>query len=824
MMMLRKHLPAVWFMLLAFALQLKGQQSYFADGYHGGVFGHYPIGWYTDFMVNQLEAHPEWRINLELEPETWDSVRLHTPDAYERFRGVATGRQVEVVNPAFAQPYLYNISGESIIRQFQAGMEKWHRHFPDVTFLSYSSEEPCFTSCLPTILSQLGFRYVVLKCPDTCWGGYMAPMGGEFISLTGPDGTALPCVPRYDCEALQDKSVWQTTAWKNSREYLTACTRAGIVHPVGMCLQDAGWKGGPWLKAQRGSNSEYVLWRDYFARFLPKDSLPSVSFHQENVRPALMWGSQVLQRIAQAVRKAENSLEQTERLCALAALAGAHISSDRMEEAWRTLMLSQHHDSWIVPYNRLRGHRTWADFIIGEWIPRSLHIADSLRTQALLAMAPATANAGNGQAVCVINTTGHPRREWLTVGLPEGGTCSLLAEVPAFGYVVLPLAKADKEVAPSAQKGGICVMENDRLRLELDLKKGGTIRSLRTKGDDAAEYAASDASFAFGELRGYFGKKGCFCSSTEEKASAEWLTRSEAQQTLLLKGKVAGVPFRKTITLRRGSSLVDVTLRLDWHHNQPVGEPEQKDWPMQRRGFYDTRYMLNLLLPTTLNNPQLAKDAPFDVCKSQQQETFFNRWDSIRHNVVLHWIDVASTADGRGLALFTDHTTSYSFGSDFPLALTLQYSGPGLWGRNYPIDGPSEIHYALMPHQGTWDEAHIPQSAQEWQEPLLTIPASGQAGTASHSFIACSEGLQLSAAAVKGDVLTLRLFCDGSRGGDSQSVTFEGEAKEIEEVDLSGKVVRTIPFLVQDGRSTMHPALQSFALGTYRVKMGVSHF
>ena len=45
--------------------------AYFADGYHGGVYGHYPPG-YTGFIVEQLKANPNWKINLEIEPDTWD--------------------------------------------------------------------------------------------------------------------------------------------------------------------------------------------------------------------------------------------------------------------------------------------------------------------------------------------------------------------------------------------------------------------------------------------------------------------------------------------------------------------------------------------------------------------------------------------------------------------------------------------------------------------------------------------------------------------------------------------------------------------------------
>ena len=43
------------------------QQAYFVDGYHGGIYGHYPVKWKTQFIVDQLSKHPDWRICLEIE-------------------------------------------------------------------------------------------------------------------------------------------------------------------------------------------------------------------------------------------------------------------------------------------------------------------------------------------------------------------------------------------------------------------------------------------------------------------------------------------------------------------------------------------------------------------------------------------------------------------------------------------------------------------------------------------------------------------------------------------------------------------------------------
>ena len=145
-------------------------------------------------------------------------------------------------------------------------MRKLRSHFPGIEFVTYAVEEPCFTSCLPQLLRSFGFRYASLKCPNTCWGGYMAPFGGETVDWTGPDGTSIRTVPRYASERLEEHSVWQTTAWGNGTEYLEDCRRQGIAHPVGMCYQDAGWKFGPWIGSGDSirNGSRYVTWRGYF--------------------------------------------------------------------------------------------------------------------------------------------------------------------------------------------------------------------------------------------------------------------------------------------------------------------------------------------------------------------------------------------------------------------------------------------------------------------------------------------------------------------------------------------------------------------------------
>lgn len=198
-----KKIAVILFLVLVSVADLQGQkQAYFVDGYHGGVYGHYPL-WVTAFMLDHLEAQPSWRIGLEIEPETWDTVRVKDPAGYARMKEWVKDSRLDFTNPTYAQPYLYNISGESIIRQFAYGMAKFRSHFPEINFTTYAVEEPCFTSSLPQILKQFGFQYAVLKSPNTCWGGYTRAHGGQFLNWEGPDGTAILTVPRYANEAFE---------------------------------------------------------------------------------------------------------------------------------------------------------------------------------------------------------------------------------------------------------------------------------------------------------------------------------------------------------------------------------------------------------------------------------------------------------------------------------------------------------------------------------------------------------------------------------------------------------------------------------------------
>lgn len=797
------------------------QQAYFVDGYHGGVYGHYPM-WVTQFMTDKLSQHPEWRIGLEIEPETWDTVKVKEPVAYNNFRSIVTDKRIEFTNPTYAQPYLYNISGESIIRQFEYGINKIHQHFPDVTFTTYSVEEPCFTSSLPQILKLFGFKYAVLKCPNTCWGGYTAAYGGELINWIGPDRTAILTVPRYACEELEENSTWQTTAWGNSEAYLKACFNYGIKNPVGMCYQDAGWKNGPWLGHGNKvrNNSVYVTWKEYIENKSVGSSSDNLHFSQENMLVNLMWGSQVLQKIAQEVRISENKIVIAEKIAAMATIENNYTPlQTSLDEAWRTLMLAQHHDSWIVPYNCLHKNRTWAQEIT-LWTNNTNKISDNIIKEATGTYdSENTTPFHNSGFVKVYNTLATKRSELVAISLSaadtrqgltvydskkkrvpsrfrhEGDSVYLIfrAEVPFFGYATYRLQdeKPQKETYSSVKNNskGDYILENDMYKIVIDPAKGGTIKSLIAKKEKNKEYIDATNQYEFGELRGHFYEDGKYYSTADSPAKITILEDNGLRTIIKIEGSISIHPFTQIITLNSGQKRIDFDLTVDWKSNVGIGEYKQAgNWRDNRRAYVDDRFKLNIMFPVGLSSPKLYKNAPFDVCESNLKNTFFNTWDSIKHNIILNWVDLIDKDETYGFALLSDHTTSYSFGENYPLSLTAQYSGIGLWGMDYKITGPLKMKYAMIPHTGKWEKSHVSTEDNKWNEPLVASLLGKTAVEDKSYFDTGNSGYEVTAFKTHGDDLIIRLF--NAEGNTSiQKLKFGFPVSSVEEVDLRGNII-----------------------------------
>lgn len=357
-----------------------GDTLYFVDGYHGGVEGHMPDGAFED-ILDALERLPEWKVSFEVEPESWNDLKRKDPTGYRRLKAFIenekTAGRIEFVSGAYGQPFCWAINGESNIRHLRRGVEEIRKHFPNVVIDTYAVQEPCFSSCMPQICKKLGYERMSLKNP-TSWGGYMQKMSGEIVRMESHDGSALPGVPRYECEELVSCSATEAAGYdfRSIDGFAEKCVKNGIAHPVGMCFQDLGWKAGPIVT---GKDVEHVTWREYFERFCDEPE-ETVQLNQDQILCALPWGNLILQQMCRKVRKLEWGVLQTEKLLSFVETQkGRQDDLQRLlRRAWDELLLVQHHDGYICATTGGSPFGSWkirADYrtMYGEQLLKEIH-------------------------------------------------------------------------------------------------------------------------------------------------------------------------------------------------------------------------------------------------------------------------------------------------------------------------------------------------------------------------------------------------------------------------------------------------------------------
>lgn len=832
------------------------QQSwlYFVDGYHGGVRGHMPPGAWRD-IVTRLRSTPAWKLCLDIEAASWVRLAEDDPQTFAELKELlqhsGLSSRVEMVGGTFCQPYGWAMTGESNIRQLVYGLEVIRQSFPGLPVRTYAVQEPCWASCLPQILNSLGFQSAVLKNPSTAWGGYSVGIDAETVNWIGPDGTSIRTVPRYACEELLD--TWRTEAETGSKEFMTKCMEHGIAHPAGMCFQDLGWAARPKV---HGDYIDFVTWREYMENVASKTTV-DWRLGIEGTRCALPWGEKTIQKIARQVRSAENRLIVAEKLASLAAVfCDQPYPHHELRKAWEKTLWAQHHDSWITATTRT-GVNAWAFQVASEtWDTENVctEVIDASLDRLVESSKEAGPFNSRRTAVTILNTLAHDRKGFVEIVIPTppgtrslnirdssgaiipsqvqiareyvsdskdrvrgnarmgvlapgesigAGRLQFLASVPSMGaaaYLVeiSPEAAAKTPAAGTSattETDGTITVESDLYRIRFDPARGGIIRNLFTKQLNKELCKEGDRSFH--ELRGYFIEEKRWESSADRAATLEIVESGPVRVTLTISGFVGPVPFTSNISVTQGQPRIEFQTQLRFAKDTWIGDPweikPEDRMKGRRRSEYDDRFKLLVNFPVAIPNSRIDKNAAFDVCRSENIDTFFQTWDTIKHNIIVNWVDQIGEASDLGLALFSDHTTSYAHGENDPLSLVAAWGWDGgYWWGKCPLNGIQELRYAVMPHAGNWKQARLWSQTAEWAEPLLarlSVPA--DKGLHQPLVRPMSKDLQLSSAIVSGRDLLLRFF--NAEGADQDhEIAFGLPLRQVEMVELNGAMRRRL--------------------------------
>lgn len=859
---------------------------YYADGWHGGIVGHMPMGSWRD-ILNAMRDLPEWKVSLDIEPNSWAELLRRDPEAYSEMKTYLDNTQnnarIEMVGCTFSQPYGWAIGGESNIRQLLRGCQVIRQNFPAAELSTYAVQEPCWASCLPQILVSLGFNGAVLRDPSTAWGGYPAGFDAELVKWIGPDGTPIAAVPRYACEALEH--VWETESVTGSPEFARKCVAHGIPHPAGMCFQDLGWPAKPKVS---GSYIKYVIWRDYIHNIADKPT-KEWRFGIEDILTTLPWGEHTLQQVAQQVRSAENRMLMAEKMAAMAHLeCGKGWPDAQLRQAWDHLLLTEAHDAWITATTR-RGREAWSFQVASQTLDAedtaNAIIDESAET--LSVDSPEAEHAPLGpQWVRVMNTLGVHRRDLVELRIAtDRGTHGLRVldasskevscqvtptrryfsrqldaqlsrerqvfpanraeaenasrdlnaatvlfrpEVGGVGYATYRIEPVYGEASPAqpgstfarTEQGGSLVLESDLYRIRLDPTRGGVVTSLYSKQLNR-EFCDPGSERLFNEYRGYFIAQKEWHTSASEPGRVTVMENGPLRARVRIAGQVGGCPYQTVMTLVEGQRRIDVQARFTFEQDTWIGDP----WDIkpedrrreQRRSQNDGRWKLQAFFPTNLKNQAIYKNAAYDVCRSRNVDTFFQRWDEIKHNIAVNWVDALDEESKFGLAVLSDHTTAYTHGADFPLSLVLAWGGEGgFWWGKCPLKGIQEVNYGLIPHKGAWDEAGISQENARFCEPLVSEIVRGDAAKRreARSLIEISgKGIEIPTALIDGNKLLVRLF---NAEGDTEERTLSVAVKpqRVHLVDLNGRAAKQLRGTFMDGRYHVKLAIPRLGIRT----------
>jgi alpha-mannosidase len=380
------------------------------------------------------------------------------------------------------------------------------------------------------------------------------------------------------------------------------------------------------------------------------------------------------------------------------------------------------------------------------------------------------------------------------------------AHAPAMGYasyLLTPTYQQKKETSPgkvsvTSQPDGTVLLQSDLYRLQLDPKRGGAITSLFAQ-QLGKEFCSPNSERLFNEYRGYFIEQQAWRSSTDNPAQIKIVENGPLRAIAEIEGQVGGVPCRTRITLVEGQRRIDFRVRFLFDKDTWIGDPwdikPENRRTEQRRSQNDGRWKLQAFFPVAFDQNHLYKNAAFDVCRSQNVDTFFQRWDEIKHNIIVNWVDLVDAEESHGIALLSDHTTAYTHGPAHPLALVLGWAWEGgFWWGKHPLKGEQEISYAIVPHQGRWDQASIAQECSRYNEPFVTQLIDGHGSGADDTFSLLTlkdPGIQVSTMLIEKGRLLVRLF-NAESSQPEQVVSFGERPLRIEVVELDGRITEKL--------------------------------
>lgn len=762
---------------------------YCIDGYHGGVtywdWLLLPRGglWYEycwalvgRTLVDRALSGPSLHTVLEMDAHTFEHMARRQPQAIRELRRAVKAGAIEVVNGTYGHPLALTVSGEALVRHFHYGLATIE-HALGVRVDSFLSQEPMFCPQLPQILRGFGYERAVLR---THWAAFGTDPGQDaaVVRWQGPDGSEIPTVPRYaftDYSILRprdhpglisggltgaDLRLWDeghVAAFRRQAKDAgiekPLVTRVADFHVLDTARPDAPL-GDAVRLARRGLR--FVTVREYFQQ-APLEG-PTVSHGLDDMPTTIPWGLGG-DRLQKARTEAEGKLLLAERLDALAHALGRPSEERTLDEAWKKLLLAQHHDLHLCGPWLSRAHGKSMAAVGIEQGRSAQRAAQGVADEALTHLAAAVdSSTAKGQPLIVFNPSPWTRREFVEMPVEDEQTrvfadgqplpsqipagderrVGFVVDLPPLGYRVLDLRSGESEV-PLAE---------------------AQIPSAEVHADGTLSLSHEGRVLMDGGGYLTVWQDGRWHDSRWSETSVRLLEEGPARRRYLVEGRLGRFPFRQQVTLYSSLPRIDVGLEFDFGDSAYLG-------PQLGEGEADLPYYLDDARKLCVNFPSSLRrtfcDSPFLLNETEAER--------------ISAMTLLALEDGRGksLAFLQQGTPGYHFDRREGVLRNALAWAPRRWlyasddsvtsghSRFTALRGRHVYRYAIAPFTSRLEAL---RAAADYQLPCLVRTCRRQPGSLppSGSFLSIEpEGMLLSALFIQNDRTYARLWNPSGR-------------------------------------------------------------
>ena len=140
-------------------------------------------------------------------------------------------------------------------------------------------------------------------------------------------------------------------------------------------------------------------------------------------------------------------------------------------------------------------------------------------------------------------------------------------------------------------------------------------------------------------------------------------------------------------------------------------------------------------------------------------------------------------------------------------------------GEKLQTSWANNIKYALLPHNGDWEEGLVQEASNKWNEPLIAkITDGSNSPTERILFEIVDKNLEISSMTIENNDLIVR-FYNASSESKPHQIKWNCSTEKIEQIDLNGNFISDVVIKkISDRQFTTEISLPQFGFQTLRLK------